>query len=148
IPILQDLTGTQDANGRSIPDELILNRLGNLLFRRGIAGAAGPFAPPVTINPDAPARDFAVFQTATGWAVAAVDQAGDSVSIYSWNSAKGAFERTGGFATGNLPGDIAAADLSGDGRLDSLVVANTFDDTVTIAFPKDDGTFATLTRPV
>jgi hypothetical protein len=101
----------------------------------------------VIINPDHPARDTTVFRTATGWAVAAVNDAGNTVSLYTWDGAKGSFQPTGGFPTGNLPVRIAAADLTGDG-LDDLVVANDFDHSVTIAFQQPDGTFTTLTRTV
>jgi len=147
VPYLQDLTGTLDSNGNPIPDELILDSSGALLFRQG-QGAPDQFAPPKIINPGHPARDATVFQTADGWAVAAVDEAGNTVSIYTWNAATASFERTAGFATGNLPVCIAAADLTGDG-LDDLVVSNEFDDSVTIAFQTPDGAFGNLiTRAV
>jgi hypothetical protein len=141
VPILQALTG----NG--VPDELILNSSGDLLFREGFPGTPDSFAPPATINPGNPARDVAVFQTATGWAVAAVDDAGNTVSIYTWDAATQSFQSSVGFATGNLPVRIAAADLTGDG-LDDLVVANDFDDSVTIAIQQPDGAFTTLTRTI
>ena len=52
---------------------------------------------------------------------------------------------TGTLATGNLPVRIAAADLTGDG-LDDLVVANDFDNSVTIAFQQNSmGQFTSLT---
>ena len=141
IPFLQDLTGD------GLPDSLILNSFGDLLFRKGLSDSSEQFAPPVILNPDNPARDVTVFQTASGWAVAAVDDAGNTVSIYTWDDATGSFTRTFGFATGNFPVRIAAADLTGDGRQDDLVVANDFDNSVTIAFPQGQS-FATLTRPV
>ncbi len=50
IPFLQDLTGD------GIPDELILNSSGELLFRQGLANGSESFTPPVIINPDNPAR--------------------------------------------------------------------------------------------
>ncbi len=81
VPFLQDLTGD------SVPDELILDGSGELLFRQGLAGQADQFAPPVVINPGRPARDATVFQTADGWAVAAVDDTGNTVSIYTWDAA-------------------------------------------------------------
>src|ERR1019366_8296487 len=74
IPYLQDL------NGDGVPDELVLNNAGDLLFRRGLSGTPDQFAPPVTINPGAPARDATVFRSASGWAVAAVDEFGNTVS--------------------------------------------------------------------
>ena len=146
IPILQDLTGDGS------PDELIVNSSGDLLFRQGIYGTPDSFAPPVTINPGDPARDAAVFQTAGGWAVAAVDDAGNTVSIYTWDAATDSFTRTVGFATGNLPVRVAAADLTGQHAnghpLDDLVVTNDFDNSVTIALQQPDGAFSTVTRSV
>ncbi len=59
VPYLQDL------NGDGIPDELILNSSGDVLFRQGL-GPPDQFAPPVTINPGEPARDATVFRTAAG----------------------------------------------------------------------------------
>ncbi len=141
IPYLQDLTGD------GIPDELILNGSGVLLFRRGLPGAPDQFAPPVPLNAGLPARDATLYRTAAGWAVAAVAEAGDTVTLYQWNATAQAFQSAAGFATGSLPVRIAAADLTGNG-LDDLVVANDFDNTVTIAFQQPDGTFKTIVQPV
>ena len=141
IPILQDLTGD------GVPDSLILNSSGDLLFRKGLSDSPDSFAPPAIINPDNPVRDATVFQTASGWAVAAVDDAGNTVSIYTWDKTTDSFTRTFGFVTGDFPVRIAAADLTGDGRRDDLVVANDFDNSVTIAFAQGNS-FAPMTRPV
>ncbi len=135
-----------DLNGDSLPDALILNSQGNLLFRSGLpAGSANRFAPPVTISTGV--RDVVVFRSAAGPAIAAVDAASNHVTVYAWSSSRLSFQVVGGFDTGNLPVRIAAGDLTGSG-FDDLVVANDFDQTVTIAFPQADGTFTTLTRPV
>ena len=141
IPFLQDLTGD------GIPDPLILNGSGDLLLRRGLAGTPGQFIPPVIINPGHPARDVTLYRTAAGWAVAALDEVGGTVSLYTWDTTTQSFQRTVGFATGNLPVRIAANDLTGNG-LDDLVVANDFDNSITIAFQQKDGTFTTATQPV
>jgi hypothetical protein len=148
VPFLQDLTGDP-----GVADSLVLRSNGDLLFRQGEVGASERFQPPTVINSGRPARDAAVFQSATGWAVAAVDEVGNSVTIYTWDPAARSFQSTTGFATGNLPVRIAAADLTGrevGGQLfyGDLVVANNFDNTVTIALQQDDGTFDTLTQPV
>ena len=137
----------QDLDGDGIPDELILNGSGDLLFRRGL-GPSGQYAPPVTVNPDDAARDATVFQTPTGWAVAAVSRLENSVSLYRWDAASHSFQFDGGFATGSRPVRIAAAALTGVRRLEDLVVANAFDNSVTIALRQPGGTFSTLTRPV
>jgi hypothetical protein len=146
VPFLQDLTGD------GLPDALVLNSSGTLLFRQGLPGAPDSFAPFVPINPGHPARDATVFRTARGWAMAAVDDAGNTVSLYSWDAVTRSFQRTVAFATGNLPVRIAAADLTGQvvqGQpLDDLVVTNDFDHSVTLAFQQLDGTFTTLTRTV
>ncbi len=141
IPQAADLTG---AGGT---DSLVLTGSGDLVFRHG-SGTPGRFDPPVTINAGHPARDATVFRTARGWAVAAVDETGYTVSVYTWDAAAGQFRRDFGFDTGNLPARIAAADLTGDG-LDDLVVANNFGASITIAFQTADGQFGTpLTRAV
>jgi FG-GAP-like repeat len=140
VPLQQDLTGARDANGNPIPDELILDGSGHLLFRQG-------GAPPVIINHGAPARDVTLFQTADGaWAIAAVDARDNAVTLYTWDAAKGGFDSSPGFITGDLPVRIAAADLTGSGRLGDLVVANALGDSVTIAL---SGNFASpITRMV
>jgi len=142
VPYLRDL------NGDGVPDALVLDSSGEVLYRRGLAGAPDEFAPPVVINPGHPARDATVYQTARGWAVAAVDKGQNSVSLYTWNGASNSFDRTVAFATGDLPVRVAAADLTGNG-LDDLVVANDFDHTLTIALQQPSGQFAApLTRAV
>ncbi len=146
VPILEDLSGARDGAGNPVPDELILNSSGDLLFRKGLGG--DQFAPPVTINPGHPARDVTAYRTASGWAVAAADAAGATVSLYAWDAAAGSVQPAGTFPAGALPVRIAAQDLTGNG-LDDLVVANDFDRSVTIAFQGPAGRFDTrLTRDV
>jgi hypothetical protein len=142
VPFLQYL------DGDGVPDELILNSFGDLLFRRGL-GPSDQFAPPVTLNSGLPARDATAFRAADGWAIAAANESGNRVSLYDLHggrSGAGSY-LTGSFPTGDLPVRIAATDLTGDG-LDDLVVANAFDNSVTIALQQSDGTFVTVTRPV
>jgi hypothetical protein len=146
-----------DLNGDGLPDSVVLDRSGNILFRQGLPGAGGRFAPPVVLNPGRPARDLTLLRTAAGWAVAAADLRFDpalsgpnhfvyTVSLYK-TSAGGAVTRTTAFSTTLLPTRLAAADLSGNG-LDDLVAADSLDDSIQIAFQLPDGSFsAPLIRP-
>jgi hypothetical protein len=132
------------------PDSLILSGIGDLLFRRGLSGDSDNFAPPVVINEGRPARDFTVFYTRTGPAIAAIDKSGNTVSIYTWSGAdpKHPFVLSNILRAGNLPVRIAAADLNGDG-LDDLVVGNDFDNSVSVFFQSQSGQFsAALTRQI
>jgi hypothetical protein len=150
-PYLADLTGD------GFSDSVVLDRSGNILFRKGLPGADNPFAPPVILNPGRPARDLTVLRTATGWAVAAADAGFDpqlsgpnhfvyTVSLYTV-AADGTVTRTTACAATMLPTRIAAADLTGDG-LDDLVVANSLNDSILVAFQQPDGTFnRTLALP-
>src|SRR5262249_53915334 len=70
-PYLADLTRDR------LPDSVILDRSGNVLFRKGLPGSDNLFAPPVALNPGRPARDLTVVQTDTGWAVASADASFD-----------------------------------------------------------------------
>ena len=135
-PVMQAFNG--------VPDTFILNSSGDLLFRRGLD------ASPVIVNPDNPSRDFTIFQTPTGPALAAIDDAGDTVSIYTYAGADPAhpFELSTTLPTGHLPVRIAAADLTGNG-LDDLVVANDFNNNVFIYLQTAAGQFASpITRQV
>jgi hypothetical protein len=150
-PYLADLTGD------GLLDSVILNSAGDILFRKGLPGADNPFAPPVVLNPGRPARDLTVLRTASGEALATVDASFDptlsgpnhfvyTVSLYS-AAANGTVHRTTAFTTTRLPTRIAAADLTGNG-LDDLVVANSLDNSIQVAFQQPDGTFtAPLTLP-
>jgi hypothetical protein len=135
MPLSQDLTGD------GIADTVILDSSGNVLFRRGLPGRTNRFDPPVILNPGHLARDITLLRTPTGWGVAALD-AGTTVSRYQFDPATGRFSRSFAFDTGKLPARIAA-DANGN-----LVVANGFDDTVTIAIQDRAGAFGTLTRAV
>jgi hypothetical protein len=146
-----------DLEGDGIPDSVILDRSGNILFRRGLPGTDSLFAPPVILNPGRPARDLTVVKTGTGWAAAAAETRFDStlagpnafvytVSLYTV-AADGAVTRRTAFSTPLLPTRIAAADLTGNGR-DDLIVANALDNSIQVVFQQPDGTFSSpITLP-
>jgi hypothetical protein len=144
-PYLADLTGD------GLADSVVLNRSGNVLFRKGLPGANSPFAPPVILNAGRPARDLTVLRTATGWAVATADASFDptlsgpshfvyTISLYTI-AADGKVQRTTAFSSTQLPTRIAAADLTGNG-LDDLVVADSLDNCIQVAFQQPDGSFS------
>ena len=156
-PYLTDLTGD------GTPDSVILDSTGDILFRKGLPGSDSEFAPPVTINAsvynpattsmeELTAHGLTVLQTPTGSAVATADAIPDptllatehqfvySVSLYTYGP-DDAFERSTAFTTTLLPTSIAAADLTGDG-LDDIVVADSLNDSVQVAFQQPDGSFS------
>ena len=147
---LADTPFLADFTGNGIADSVVLDRSGDILFRAGIAGAAGTFAPPVVLNPGRPARAIAVLRIGSQFAVAAADTHFDptlstnqfifTVSIYTV-SASGEVSRRTAFATTALPTSLAAADLTGNG-LDDLIAANALDNSVTIALQTSPGQFA------
>ena len=150
-PFLADLTG----NG--ISDSVVLDRSGNILYRAGLPGEPGTFAPPVILNPGRPARAITLVRIGSQYAIAAADahdeptaSAGQfvfTVSIYTVGPG-GAVSRLTAFSTSALPTSLAAADLTGDG-LDDLIAANALNDSVTIALQTAPGTFAApITVPV
>jgi hypothetical protein len=146
-----------DFTGNDFPDSVVLDRTGNLLFRKGLPGADNPFAPPIILNRGRPGRDLAVLHTATGLALASADASFDptlsgpnhfvyTVSLYRV-AADGTVHRTTAFSTTRLPTHLAAADLTGNG-LDDLIAANSLDNSIQIAFQQPDGSFsAPLTLP-
>jgi hypothetical protein len=150
-PYLADLKGDGTA------DSVILDTAGHALFRAGLPGGDDQFAPPVSLNDkahlgqDRPARDLTVLRTTTGPAVATADALPDpalsspgnfayTVSLYAV-AADGSVQRTTAFATALLPTRIAAGDLTGNG-LDDLVVADSLDNSVQVAFQQPNGTFS------
>jgi hypothetical protein len=155
-----------DLNHDGIPDGVILDRSGDILYRRGLSSDGTSFAPPVILNPDRPARDIAVVRTGTGWAVAAADLLADptlsspdhyvyTVSLYTL-AADGSVNRSTVFSSTALPTRIVAGNLVGrisnpsyGTGLDSLVVANALDNSVTIVLQSAPGQFADpITRSV
>jgi microcystin-dependent protein len=150
-PYLADLTGG------GLPDSVVLSSKGDILLRQGLPGSDNTFAPPVILNPGRPARDLTLVNTASGPAIATADASFDptlsganhfvyTISLYTV-APNGKVNRSTAFSTTLLPTRIAAADLTGNG-LDDLVVANSLDNSIQIAFQQPDGTFsAPITRP-
>jgi hypothetical protein len=146
-----------DLNGDGIPDTVILNSSGEILYRQGLPGPNGAFAPPVILNPSRPARDIAIVNTGSGFAVAAADASFDpalstsqfvyDVAVYTVGFGH-SVSRAAAFSTAALPVRLAAADLTGNG-LDDIIVANSLDNSVSIALQTSPGQYASsITRSV
>ena len=114
-----------DVNGDGTDDVLVVDGGGDILYRQGIPGQPGSFAPPITVNPGYPSRDIAwVPASSEGPLLASVDADDDAVSLYAYRD--GQFVRVGSLGTGALPAQIIAADLDGTG-FDDLVVRDAGD---------------------
>ncbi len=121
-----------DVNGDGTKDVLVINGAGDILYRQGVPGQPGTFEPPVTVNAGAPSRDIAwVPNTGQVPVLASVDAHDNAVSLYAYRD--GVFVQIGSLATGLLPAQIIAADLTGDGLTD-LVVRNAGDGTLSVFF--------------
>ena len=130
-----------DVNGDGTDDVLVVEGAGDILYRQGIPGHPGTFEPPVAVNPPLAgglnpytSRDIAwVPSTMDGPLLASVDAQDDAVSIYAYRD--GGFVRIGSLTTGQLPAQIIAVDLNGNGW-DDLVVRNAGDGTLSVFFAK------------
>ena len=84
----------------------------------------------MTVNTGRPSRDITwVPETPDGPLLASVDVEDDEISLYSYRD--GTFILVGTLATGQLPAQVIAADPTGDG-LDDLVVLNAGDGTLSL----------------
>ena len=134
-----------DINGDGTDDVLVVNSAGQVLYRQGNPRQPGSFDPPVIVNPGFPSRDITwVPDSAEGPLLASVDVDDDLVSLYAFRD--GGFIRVAALATGQLPAQIIAADLTGDGR-DDLVVRNAVDGTISVFFNNGQGSFLTSFKP-
>jgi hypothetical protein len=124
-PVLADFTGD------GADDVLEVDASGDIIYRQGIPGQPGSFLAPVTVNAGNPSRDIAVVTTAGGPVLASVDAHDNAISLYAWHN--GGFVGAESFWTGQLPAQIIAADLNGDG-LSDLVVRNAGDGTLSVFF--------------
>ena len=148
-PIVADVTGD------GIDDVLVVDGAGDILYRQGIPGQPGSFEPPVTVNPPLPdgsnpytSHDIAWLpDTNVGPVLASVDAKDDAISFYGYRD--GRFVRLdGSLTTGQLPAQIVAAQLDGNG-LDDLVVRNAGDGTLSVYLGSGFvGTSGTLAAPI
>src|SRR5262249_35926738 len=113
-----------DFNGDGAADTLIVTTSGQVLFRAGRVGSPGSFDAPVVVNPDAPARDFAVLAGPQGLRLAVLEATKSLVVFYQWSPASQSFQKLPlTLTTGLLPVRIVAGNINGDG-LPDLVVLN------------------------
>jgi hypothetical protein len=70
---LSDTPFLADLDGDGIPDSIVLDRSGNILFRKGLAGATRAFDPPVILNSGRPARAITILRIGPQFAIAAAD---------------------------------------------------------------------------
>ncbi|MBL8798808.1 MAG: VCBS repeat-containing protein [Planctomycetia bacterium] len=134
VPIVADL------DGDGIDDVVILDRSGNIQFRRGLVAQGASFAPPVVINAGFAARDVALLETADGPRLVAVDAVGDTVAVYEYDKDSKSFARSQVLGTGGtLPTRIVVGNLRGDadGRAEDVAVLNTLSRTVSIFLATD-----------
>jgi hypothetical protein len=141
-----------DFNGDGIADTVVLDQSGEILFRAGLPGTTGAFAPPEIVNPGRPARAIEMIQIGSQLAIAAADAHFDptlsassgqfvfTVSLYMI-AADGQVTRTVAFSTPYLPTSLATAQLTSNGLFD-LIAANALANSVTIAIQTSPGVFS------
>ncbi len=138
-----------DVNGDGTDDVLVIDGAGDILYRQGIPGRPGTFAPPITVNPPLPdgtnpftSRDIAwVPYSLAGPLLASVDAQNANLTLYAYRDRT--FVRVGSLSTGQLPAQVIAVDLSGTGW-DDLVVRNAGSGTLSIYYGAGDKTVSGL----
>ncbi len=165
-PFLVDLTG----NG--ILDSVVLDSSGNILYRAGLPGSSGAFAPPVILNPGRPARAITVLRIGSQFAIAAAD------AHFDPSLSNGQFVFTVSIYTASEDGNVTVPQYGPPSQesstytanegvfsrhdafsttalptslaaadltgngIDDLIVANALDNSVTIALQSSPGQFA------
>lgn len=125
-------------SGDGVPDVAIVDGAGDILFRAGVPGQPGTFAPPITINAGYPSRDIAAVAISRGTLLASVDATDNAVSVYGYNN--GQFTCLGKLPTGAEPAQIVSADLEGNDE-DDLVIRNAGSGSLTIYMSNGLGWF-------
>lgn len=134
-----------DLSGDGASDLVVVNRQGEILFRRGRINQPGTFEPPVIVNPDPAyaARDVTILKTKSGPRLVAVDAKQPALSFYT-PTPQGGFARSFDLPVPDaLPVRVTAADLNGD-KLDDLVVTGGVSNQVLIYFQSSIGDFGLL----
>ena len=127
-----------DVNGDGTPDVSVVDAAGDILYRAGIPGKPGVFAPPVTVNQGDPSRDIAFVVIDQVPMLASVDANDDDISLFALRSTR--FVLVTKLATGPEPAQILSADLDGDGITD-LVVRNAGNGTISVFPGNGQGSF-------
>ena len=127
--------------GDGTKDVFIVNQAATSCGGREIRGSR-ELSPPVTINPGCPVPHIAFVPTQRGDLLASVDLRDNAVSLYAYRG--GQFVRVGSLATGTLPTQIVAGDLTGDGKRD-LVVLDAGDGAAAVYLGNGIGGFAGVT---
>jgi len=137
VPLLADFTNPK------VPDSVILDSSGEILFRRADPDVPGTYGSPTIINPGSPARDIAIVMVGGVREVAAADADDDSISLYRLEP-DGIFSCVQVLATGgSLPARIVAGNLA-DGSAgpgNDLVVYDSLSGTVSVFLSNNNGGF-------
>jgi hypothetical protein len=132
VPLFADL------NGDATPDIAVVDSAGRILVRMGRPGQPRSFDPPIVANPGIPSRDIAAIPLDRGVLLASADALDDAVSLFLFDATSDHFNVVGLLETRNLPAQIVAGDLDGNGRVD-LVVRNAADGTLSIFYNDPSG---------